>query len=176
MSRIGSRLTFLLCTAAGALVLLASPALGSGTRQSASLDAGILLQLNHIRVVHGLAPLEVNARLSAAAAQHTLEMVTKGYFAHDSLGGTPFSKRLEGYYPAQGFNYWSVGENLFWSSGPVGAAAGVEAWMRSPEHRANILSPTWHEIGIGAVSVPTAPGVFNGLGVTVITTDFGVRR
>ncbi len=181
MSRITSRLTFLLCATASALVLLAPSAFASGSRQSAllresaSLDAGVLVQLNHIRAAHGLHPLALNAKLSAAADQHTRDMVSTGYFAHDSHG-TPFWKRIEGYYPSKAYSYWSVGENLFWESGPVDAAAGMQAWMHSPEHRANILSPTWHEIGIAAVTVPTAPGTFDGLGVTVITTDFGVRR
>jgi uncharacterized protein YkwD len=48
--------------------------------------------------------------------------------------------------------------------------------MNSPEHRANILTPRWREIGISAVHVASAPGTFKGLEVTIITTDFGVRR
>jgi uncharacterized protein YkwD len=47
--------------------------------------------------------------------------------------------------------------------------------MASPEHRANILAPTWHEIGIAAVHVEAAPGAYHGQPVTILTTDFGVR-
>jgi uncharacterized protein YkwD len=49
-------------------------------------------------------------------------------------------------------------------------------WMASPEHRRNILDPTWREIGIAAVHAASAPGTYGGQPVTVITTDFGVRR
>ncbi len=49
-------------------------------------------------------------------------------------------------------------------------------WMRSPEHRANILAPRWREVGIAAVHLDSAPGLFRGLPVTIVTTDFGVRR
>ena len=48
--------------------------------------------------------------------------------------------------------------------------------MNSPEHRANILTPRWREIGISAVHFAAAPGTYKGLEVTIITTDFGVRR
>jgi uncharacterized protein YkwD len=48
--------------------------------------------------------------------------------------------------------------------------------MNSPEHRANILTAEWRQIGVAAVHVDSAPGVFNGQPVTIITTDFGYRR
>jgi uncharacterized protein YkwD len=49
-------------------------------------------------------------------------------------------------------------------------------WMNSPEHRANILTPRWREVGISAVHVLGAPGTYDGRTVTIITTDFGIRR
>jgi uncharacterized protein YkwD len=48
--------------------------------------------------------------------------------------------------------------------------------MNSPEHRENILTPRWREIGVAAIHVGRAPGTFRNLPVTIITTDFGVRR
>lgn len=48
--------------------------------------------------------------------------------------------------------------------------------MGSPEHRANLLSRDWREIGIAAVHTASAPGVYGGSAVTILTTDFGVRR
>jgi uncharacterized protein YkwD len=47
--------------------------------------------------------------------------------------------------------------------------------MASPEHRQNILTARWREIGISAIHSDSAPGTFGGRPVTVITTDFGVR-
>jgi uncharacterized protein YkwD len=49
-------------------------------------------------------------------------------------------------------------------------------WLRSPVHRANLLAAQWREIGIGAVHVTSAPRMYRGAPVTVITADFGVRR
>jgi uncharacterized protein YkwD len=47
--------------------------------------------------------------------------------------------------------------------------------MTSPEHRANLLDHGWREIGLSAVHVPSAPGVYGGSEVTIVTADFGVR-
>jgi uncharacterized protein YkwD len=52
----------------------------------------------------------------------------------------------------------------------------MRLWMNSPPHRQNILDPHWREIGIAAVHMSGAPGTFRGMPVTIITTDFGVRR
>ena len=48
--------------------------------------------------------------------------------------------------------------------------------MHSPPHRQNILTREWHEIGVSAKHFEAAPGAFGGHSVTIITTDFGVRR
>src|ERR671936_645281 len=62
------------------------------------------------------------------------------------------------------------------SSPDVDPGGALHMWMNSPEHRANILNARWRQIGISAVHVDAAPGMFGGDPVTVITTDFGVRR
>jgi uncharacterized protein YkwD len=48
-------------------------------------------------------------------------------------------------------------------------------WMTSPEHRANLLDRNWREIGLSAVHSASAPGVYHGGAVTIVTADFGVR-
>ncbi len=142
----------------------------------ASLQSGVLARLNAIRVQHGLVPLKVSARLTAAAAEHSDQMAADGFFDHASVNGTPFWKRIAHWYGAGGYSHWSVGENLLWSSPELGPAHALELWMGSPEHRANILTARWREIGISALHEAGAPGVYHGLEVTIITTDFGVRR
>lgn len=166
----------LVCAVVVPIVLVPGTAVGSRTSQTASLDVGLLTQLNHVRVIHGLAPFALNTQLSQAAEAHSTEMAQRGYFGHDSAGGQSFWKRIEVYYPTGRDNYWSVGENILWASGSVDASSAMQAWMASPEHRANILSKTWRQVGIGAVSAAHAPGTYGGQSVTVITTDFGVRR
>jgi uncharacterized protein YkwD len=150
---------------------------GHGTTRLASmqaLDAGVLVQLNAIRTAHGLVPLKLNATLTAAAQGHSAQMLDDGYFAHESADGSPFWKRLTAY---SSFSHgaWSVGENLLWSSPDVGAVHALQLWMASPEHRQNILTARWREIGIAAIHADSAPGTYGGRSVTVITTDFGAR-
>jgi uncharacterized protein YkwD len=141
-----------------------------------ALEGGVLQQLNAIRVRHGLTPLRISAPLTASADQHTREMAADGYFAHPSADGTAFWKRIRRWYGEGGYGLWSVGENLLWSSPDVDPAGALKLWMNSPEHRANILDPHWREIGVAALHADDAPGTYHGLSVTIVTTDFGVRR
>ena len=156
-----------------AAVLAAAPAFGETTRAAEkrpALAAGVLTELNRVRVNHHLVPLAVNNGLAAAARQHSEEMVQQGYFRHASLDGSTFATRIERFY-----GNGSVGENLLWSAPDIGATRALRLWMASPEHRAAILDPLWREIGISAVHASSAPGMYRGLPVTVITTDFGAR-
>jgi uncharacterized protein YkwD len=175
-----------LCTAAlaAALAALAVPVAAAPSTSHdhiargslASLESGVLQQINAIRREHGLQPVHPNPELTAAAVSHTREMGSVGYFEHESHDGTAFWKRIKRWYGSNGYGLWSVGENLLWSSPDVQPAGALDLWMHSPEHRANILTAKWREIGVSAVHVLGAPGTFNGLTVTIITTDFGVRR
>jgi len=69
----------------------------------------------------------------------------------------------------------SVGENLLWSTTGLSASGAVKLWMASPDHRKNILTPLWREVGLSAVTVEAAPGVFASRNVVIITSDFGTR-
>jgi uncharacterized protein YkwD len=147
----------------------------AGHESTQTLDAGVLVQLNAIRTAHGLVPLKPNAVLTVAAARHSAEMLADGYFAHKSDNGAPFWKRLKGYTGAASHG-WEVGENLLWSPSEVDAPGALRMWMASPEHRKNILTASWREIGIASAHADSAPGTYGGRPATVITTDFGVRR
>jgi uncharacterized protein YkwD len=147
----------------------------SSTRQSA-LENGLLREINEVRHEHGLKPLRTSRKLAAAAAQHTREMGVAGYFEHESLDSTAFWKRIERWYGSRGWRSWSVGENLLYSSPDVTAGSGLQMWMESPAHRANLLSRTWREIGIAAIHFNSAGGEYEGKPVTIVTADFGVRR
>ena len=175
----GTRIAALvaLVAALGAFVApTAAPAHQRGAASLTALESGVLQQLNKIRADHGLQPVRLSARLTAAAGQHSREMAVDGYFEHESNDGTAFWRRIARFYTAGGFGYWSVGENLLWSSPDVDPSKAVELWMNSPEHRKNILTARWREIGVSAVHVAAAPGAYHDLEVTIVTTDFGVRH
>src|SRR5262245_60542989 len=67
----------------------------------------ILAQINEVRAEHELQPLRLAHPLRVAARAHSSEMGTVGYFGHDSADGTSFWKRVESYYAADGYRYWS---------------------------------------------------------------------
>lgn len=142
---------------------------------SAALELSIVGRINQIRRSHGLRGLRHNRRLGAAADYHSRDMARRGYFEHESANGTAFWRRIERFYPSRGFRSWTVGENLLWGSDTYGASFAVREWMNSPPHRANILSRDWREVGIGAVTVASAPGEYRGRRVTIVTADFGAR-
>ena len=163
-----------------AATALLAPAASAAPRQShaalSPLESGVLVDINNFRRANNLAPLKLNLRLTQAARAHTDEMAQQGYFAHESAGGGAFWKRIQGFYTSSPWHYWSVGENLLWSSPDVSPEHALEMWLASPEHKANLMNPRWREIGVAAVHEAAAPGVFNGLDVTIVTTDFGVRH
>jgi uncharacterized protein YkwD len=160
--------------AAGAAASSSQPA---RARTSLSgLELGVLAQINTIRADHHLPRLRFSPILSDAARQHSQEMAADGYFSHDSADHSVFWKRIQQFYSSTRYGYWAVGENLLWSSPDVDPAGALKLWMASPEHRANLLNGRWREIGISAVHQAAAPGAYQGLDVTIITTDFGVRH
>ena len=175
---IGGVLAAVLCAAAFAATATAAPSqqATAGITRVSSLETDVLAQLNAVRRQYGLVPLKLSTTLSRAANEHSVQMGADGYFAHEDVSGAAFWKRIEKVYPSAGRKYWAVGENLLWSSPDVDGPGALKLWMASPEHRKNILTAKWREIGISAVHVLAAPGTFNGLDVTIVTTDFGVRK
>jgi uncharacterized protein YkwD len=140
-----------------------------------SLETQVLAELNAVRRAHGLTPLKLSGPLAAAADAHSRAMGTHGFFAHASRDGSEFWQRVRRFYAPGSRGAWSVGENLLWSSGRLEAKAAVRLWMGSAGHRKNILTARWREIGVSAVGVSQAPGVYGGHDVVIVTTDFGFR-
>jgi uncharacterized protein YkwD len=162
--------------AAGAFAAGAPAAPQAPSTSLRSLESSVLVDINVFRRAHGLARLRLNPGLNGAARQHSRQMAADGYFAHESADGSAFWKRVQRFYPSSSARVWSVGENLVWSSPSLDAKQALQLWLASPEHRANLMNPRWREIGVSAVHAAAAPGVFNGLAVTIVTTDFGVRK
>ena len=161
-----------------AITVLADSALASSRSETSlqTLNRKVLASLNRFRARHGLVPLRESAELDRSARQHSLEMGKDGYFGHSSANGTAFWRRIQHYYPARNHPYWSVGENLVWASPRLSAGSAMKLWIASPPHLANLLSRQWRQIGISAVGLARAPGVYGHRRVIIVTTDFGVRR
>jgi uncharacterized protein YkwD len=142
----------------------------------ADYDRAIVEATNDVRARRGLPRLRLSERLEAAAAKHSRSMSRQGFFAHESADGSAFWKRVEVFYPSRGSSYWAVGENLIWSSPELSVADAIEGWMDSPGHRDNMLSRDWREVGCASAQLGSAPGVYEGRTVVIVTCDFGIRR
>jgi uncharacterized protein YkwD len=140
-----------------------------------ALNNDILTSLNATRASRKLRPLVLSDDLQRAASAHSRSMLDNGFFEHESKDGSPFSVRVKRYYRPGGYDSWSAGENLLYSTSEIDASTAIKAWLNSPMHRANMLSPTWREVGIGAFYASAAGGTFGGEATWVITMDFGTR-
>lgn len=173
MTRVLVMLMLLLALAGGAAAR--SDAAG-GTASLTTLEAAIVGELNATRVARGLRPLAISRGLHAAARAHSRAMLASGAFRHNSPDGTGFAERLRRFYPSRGFDSWSVGENLLFSTEELTAAQAIAAWLDSPSHRRNMLSTAWRELGVGVWRAAAAPGDFQGADASVVTVDFGSRK
>ena len=135
----------------------------------------MLTTINDLRRSNGLSELTLNPALTLAALGHSQSMGLHGYFTHEGWNGSPFWMRIKPKYRPQLGKRWSVGENLIWASPDLSADQAIQIWLNSPPHRKNLLTPAWREVGLGAVRALDAPGVYEGLDVTILTADFGVR-
>ncbi|TCP23489.1 putative YkwD family protein [Scopulibacillus darangshiensis] len=100
---------------------------------------------NKERTNRGLQPLKVDNELAKMARDKSADMRDKGYFDHQSpTYGSPFDM-MKSY----GIDYTAAGENI--AAGQKTPQDVVDAWMKSPGHRANILNKDYTYIGVGYV-------------------------
>jgi uncharacterized protein YkwD len=124
--------------------------------------AGLLEDTNIQREENGLPPLALNPELTKAAQMKAEDMFAKDYWAHISPNGTtPWV-----FIRAAGYNYLYAGENL--ARGFSTSQDVVTAWMNSPEHRANMLSPNYTDIGFAV-----GAGALTGTDTTLVVQEFG---
>jgi uncharacterized protein YkwD len=113
-----------------------------GTPFSVETFAHQVVHLTNIqRKSQGVPPLRENEALDEASFSHAYDMSSNHYFAHDSPTGVTPWKRMHD----AGYTFATAGENI--AAGYATAATVVDGWMKSPDHRANILNPTFRELG-----------------------------
>ncbi len=139
------------------------------------MRSSVLCLVNRVRLHYGLQPLHYNADLRISACRHSSDMVANGYFSHDGPGGSTVGDRVgrSGYLFRTSSHF--IGENIGGGMGRSdGSPMGVyRAWMHSPEHRANILDPEFHDFGAGVARRFPGSGDPN---AATYTLDLGTRR
>ena len=116
--------------------------------------------MNRVRAQHGLGALRFDSHLQRAARAHSREMVASNTFSHGAFGSRMLQFAVTG----------SVaGENLAWGTGSRGTPRGIVAsWLASPEHRANLLRPSFVRVGVGDLR----SSFLGHRGAQVVTADF----
>ncbi len=88
------------------------------------------------------APVIWNTRLETAAQKHSDDMSSNNFFSHVGSNGSQFSDRVQD----EGFLWRAIAENI--SAGRRSPSAVVNGWLNSAGHCANIMNPTYSEMGV----------------------------
>jgi uncharacterized protein YkwD len=116
-------------------------------RDLRTAEEEIIRLTNDLRRQHGLVPLTRNPQLDRAALGHTMEMVEHDFLDHV---GRHSGSRLKDRAQLAGYGHGMLlGENL--ARGQRTPAEAVQGWLGSPGHRANLLHPSFREIGVACL-------------------------
>ncbi len=91
-------------------------------------------------------PLAWNLIATQAALRHSDDMVARDFFDHRGSDGSSAGDRLS----AAGYAWSRWGENIAAGQGSV--AEVVAGWMASPGHCANLMQPSFKDLGVACVS------------------------
>jgi len=97
---------------------------------------------NQARRAQGLMPLKWNAVLARAAHQHAEVMARQNALAHQFPNEPSLATRAS----HAGLYFISIAENVAQGPDPENVS---DQWVKSPQHRQNLLDPDMNVIGIG---------------------------
>ncbi|MEW6144514.1 MAG: CAP domain-containing protein [Thermodesulfobacteriota bacterium] len=109
-------------------------------------------------------PLNWDDRVAAAALGHSTDMAGTNFFGHVGSDGSDPGDRLMN----EGYDTMLWGENI--AVGYDREAAVMDAWLKSPDHCANIMDPSYEDVGVGS-----AKGKFAGNTETYWTLDLAAE-
>jgi uncharacterized protein YkwD len=126
-----------------ALITLLIFCTASGAQQKTSdAERQLFNAVNQERKGHGLQPLKSDEALTTAARQHAQRMAEQGTISHQLLGEPNLLSRAR----AAGAHFGWLSENV--DEGPNPAAIH-QSFMKSPQHRANVMDSDMDSVGIG---------------------------
>jgi uncharacterized protein YkwD len=104
----------------------------------ASQEQAMDCMVNFARRQAGLGELANVDALAQSAHDKSLDILSCDSFSHSACGREfTYWMKETGYMSTP---CWRVGENLAWGTGEYGSVRSIfTAWMRSPDHRANVL-------------------------------------
>lgn len=119
---------------------IASNTLCPGQNNIASMPTVLVCMTSYARTQHGLSPVSGNAALQSAASAKVDDIIACG-FSHTACG-RPFNY----WFSVKGYTGNCSAENI--AQGQATPLDVFTAWMNSSGHRANILNPSYHDIGV----------------------------
>lgn len=155
--------------------LLAPPGVCGPAADQLNLDVttarkAMLCLTNYARIHSGLKRLAGNALLNQAGEAKLDADMSCGEFTHTPCG-KPFQDVFAAY--LTGATAYALGENIAWGTGSFGTPRQtMDGWLNSSEHRQNILSPAFHQLGIGYLAGQTFQG---SAGATLWSQEFAAR-
>ena len=137
--KIGLRIAVLL-TASWTLF----PAAGTAQNKVARPERELFDATNRARLAHGLPALRWNDALAVAARKHASEMAQKDALSHQFPGEPSLPSRVK----QAGAHFVWLSENV--ALGPNASFIHAE-FVKSPNHRANMLDTDMNVMGVGIV-------------------------
>lgn len=113
--------------------------------RSAAIADEIVIRTNAERRANDLPALTRSVNLMSAAQLQAEQMASAREMSHD-LPAAAYPT-LRSRLTLVAYLWRAMAENI--AEGQSGASAVVASWMSSPGHRANILSPTYTQVGAG---------------------------
>ena len=130
------------CACAAVLPLFSGAAMAQ--QRTERIEHQIFDAANQTRRAQGLLRLKWDPSLARAAQQHAIVMARQNALSHQFPGEPSLPARAE----HAGLYFISLSENVAQGSDPQTVS---DQWVRSPEHRENLLDPNMNVIGIGVV-------------------------
>jgi uncharacterized protein YkwD len=114
----------------------------SAEQKTSDAERQLLKSINQERKAHGLPSLKLDDALANAARQHAQRMAEQGTVSHQLPGEPTLPSRAR----SAGAHFTWLAENV--DEGPNPTAIH-QSFMKSPQHRANILDSDMDSAGIG---------------------------
>ncbi len=121
----------------------------SSGEYSSTSERALVTLTNQSRAAAGLKALKVDSTLTVVARSRSKDMIVRNYFSHNI---PPSGKMVFSILDSKHYCYAVAGENIGWNDYPDDSATKTihQMFMKSADHRANILGKRWDVIGVGA--------------------------
>ena len=107
-------------------------------------ESELLSLINMERQKNNLSNLEIDENLQNVARLKAQDLVENNYFSHISpVYGTPFEMLKK-----HSISYKTASENI---AGNSSVSSALDSWLKSEDHKKNILSNDYNYTGIGIV-------------------------